>query len=75
MMTAEKRYYCENCGTTRLIFESESAPMCCEREMIPKDETDFCLKRSDPRHARLEDDDMPCDDNRAGNIDQQENFR
>ena len=72
-MTEKKNYYCDSCGKAKSIAEPKTAPLCCDREMIPKDETDFCLKGSDPRHARLEDDDMPCDDNRAGNGEQQKN--
>lgn len=74
-MEEKKYYYCDSCGKEKGISATESPPLCCDREMIPKEETDFCLKRSDPRHARLEDDDMPCDDNRAGNIEQQKKIR
>ncbi len=73
-MSEEKQYRCQVCGRQAVAGDQENPPQCCDQLMLPEDviesETDFCVNRSDPRHARFKNDDMPCDDNRAGNVEQ-----
>ena len=62
-------YRCEACGQTVEIVEGEmNMPECCQRPMVKDDGLDFCEKPSGPEHARLDDNDTPCDDGRRGKI-------
>jgi len=62
-------YRCEACGQTVEIVDGEmDMPECCQRPMVKDEGLDFCEKPSDPEFARLDDDDMPCDDGRRGKI-------
>lgn len=65
MMKGPIVYYCEECGKTRSVDDSEELPTyCCDRKM-KKQESDFCTKSgSSAEHARFDDDDEPCDEGR-----------
>jgi DNA-directed RNA polymerase subunit RPC12/RpoP len=68
-MSKKITYRCEACGKTVEIVDGEmNMPECCQRAMTKDDGLDFCEKPSDPEHARLFDDDEPCDDGRTGKI-------
>jgi hypothetical protein len=68
-MTNKIRYKCEACGEYVEIVNGEmNMPECCEKPMTKIDYLDFCEKPSNAEHARLLDNDEPCDDGRFGKI-------
>ena len=66
-MTKKIKYKCEACGEYVEIIDGEmNMPECCGEPMKKTEKLDFCEKPSDPEFARLNDNDGPCDDGRAG---------
>jgi hypothetical protein len=60
----DKTYECEECGK-RIKNSTNEKLECCGKPMkqLP---LDICTQPSDAEHARLMENDEPCDDGRAG---------
>ena len=59
----EKKFECIDCG--KQVKSSENNPECCGKPMkqLP---LDVCVQPTDTEHARVMEDDEPCDDGRSG---------
>ena len=64
-MPEQVAYQCENCQGQKLAAQEKQPPDCCGQSMqtIPMDQ---CTLATTAEHSRLDKDDEPCDDGRAG---------
>lgn len=64
-MSEDQAYECEICKGQLMARTGASTPQCCGRAMknIPLEQ---CTLSATAEHARLDDDDEPCDDGRSG---------
>lgn len=64
-MSEQIAYECNKCQGQKLAPKTAAAPDCCGQPMrtIPMDQ---CTLATTAEHSRLDADDEPCDDGRAG---------
>jgi hypothetical protein len=65
-MSAKITYSCKHCGKSRDLSPEETVPVCCNSTMVWAEELPVCDISSTAEHSRLDDDNEPCDDGRAG---------
>ena len=64
-MSAEIVYECPKCRRQE-EGDAEQAPVCCGQAMRSIGPLPVCELTQTAEHSRLEEDDEPCDDGRAG---------
>ncbi len=62
-MAETMKYQCDLCGHIEEIAVGDTVPLCCGQPMAP---LPVCRVASVAEHARLGNEDEPCDDGRAG---------
>ena len=61
---SEKKFECKDCGK-QVKSSKKKNPECCGKQMkqLP---LDICIQPTTAEHARLTEEDEPCNDGRAG---------
>jgi len=59
-------YVCTECGTEKILSSDENVPKCCDKPMAIVEPLPVCELSSSAEHARMDADNEPCDDGRAG---------
>jgi hypothetical protein len=64
-MPKDQAFECEDCKGQVIVKEGAARPLCCGKAMksIPLEQ---CTLSTTAEHSRLDKDDEPCNDGRAG---------